>query len=133
MKPIEGQIQNLMRAWPISDRIERGDEIVGTTLDLLPDGSTHLPLLLAVNLIAGGLRARWRLRPPVWRWMYYRLGGKLPSRWHRWMMNDLYCPGWRRRMVVSRLVFGFIGCLAGVVAAQTPVPSAGRIKSYLCS
>jgi hypothetical protein len=62
---VERQIRILVRAWPLRDRSERGDEIVGTTLDLLPDGATRLPFLLALNLIVGGMHSRWRMRPPV--------------------------------------------------------------------
>ena len=66
MTRIERQVRFMIRAWPILDRIERGEEIVGTTLDLVPDGATRLPLPLAVNLLAGGMRARWRRRTPAW-------------------------------------------------------------------
>lgn len=60
----ERQIRTLLLAWPPSYRFERGDEIVGTTLELLPDGGSHLPFPLALNLVVGGMSARWRLRPP---------------------------------------------------------------------
>jgi hypothetical protein len=65
----ERQIRILLWAWPIQDRPERADEIVGTTLDLLPDGATRLPFLLALDLVIGGMRARWRMRPPVRIWV----------------------------------------------------------------
>ncbi len=65
----ERQIRILLRAWPLRDRSERGDEIVGTTLDLLPDGATRLPFLLALNLVVGGMQARWRVRLPVRIWV----------------------------------------------------------------
>lgn len=65
----ERQTHILLWAWPTQDRSERGDEIVGTTLDLLPDGATRLPFLLALNLVVGGMQARWRVRPPVQRWV----------------------------------------------------------------
>jgi hypothetical protein len=65
---VERQIRILLRAWPLRDRSERADEIVGTTLDLLPDGATRLPFLLTLNLIVGGMQARWRIRIPVWIW-----------------------------------------------------------------
>jgi len=118
MSPVEQRVSCLLRAWPIPDRAERGDEIVGTTLDLLPDEATRLPLAIALNLVIGGLRARWRMRPPVLRWFHYRMGGRLHSRWHRWMFNDLTSPGWRRRMVVSKLLMGLCGWLLGTLAAQ---------------
>jgi hypothetical protein len=104
MTPVERQVRILMRAWPIPDRIERGNEIVGTTLDLVPDGRSRLPLALAINLVVGGLRARWKMRPPLWRYLWYRNGGRLPTRWHRWMLNDLSRPGWLLRRVVFQMV-----------------------------
>jgi len=114
----ERRVRTLLRAWPRPDRAERGDEIVGTSLDLLPAGTSHLPVLLAVNLVIGGLQARWRMRPPVWRWVHYRMGGRLPARWHRWMLNDLTSPGWRRRMVASRVVAACVGVVVGVATVQ---------------
>lgn len=111
MTPVEHQVRGLMRAWPIPDRVERENEIVTTTLELIPEGGSRLPPSLAVDLVVGGLRARWRMRPPPWRWINYRMGmisisgGRLPTRWHRWMINDLTGPGWRRRMVMNELIY----------------------------
>jgi hypothetical protein len=105
---VERQVRTLVRAWPIPDRTERGDEIVGATLDLLPDGQSRLPVALALNLVVGGLRARWRMRPPLWRWFLYRMGGRLPIRWQRWMLNDLTGPGWRRRMIQGNFIVALI-------------------------
>jgi hypothetical protein len=115
---VERQVRILMRAWPLPDRTERGDEIVGTTLDLVPDGASRVPAGLALNLVVGGLLARWHLRPPLWRWTYYRLGGRLPSRWHRWVLNDLTSPGWRRRIVTSQLMIGLVAAMLGIVGVQ---------------
>jgi hypothetical protein len=103
MSSVEQEVRKLVRAWPIPDRVERGEEIVATTLDLVPDGKNHLTFAMALNLVVGGLGARWRMRPPPWRWFYYRMGGRLNQRWHRWLLNDLSRSGWRRRMVVFRL------------------------------
>jgi hypothetical protein len=128
----ERQIRTLMRAWPRPDRTERGEEIVGTTLDLLPDGATRLPMLLALNLVIGGLRARWRMRPPVWRWAFYRMGGRLPTRWNRWVLNDLTAPGWRRRVAMSRLILSWSCAVLGVIAAETATHHAlGSIWPYM--
>jgi len=99
----ERQIRVLLHAWPVSDRVERGDEVVGTSLDLVPEGRTWIPLSMAVNLLAGGLRARWRRRPPMWWWLYYRAGGRLPVKWRAWVFHDLTDPGWLRRIVAGRL------------------------------
>jgi hypothetical protein len=114
----ESQVRTLMRAWPVPDRTERGEEIVGTTLDLVPEGATRLPFRFAVNLIVGGLVVRWRMRPPVWRWAYYRMGGRLPARWHRWMLNDLTSLGWRRRMMTARIILSLMAATLGVAFAQ---------------
>jgi Family of unknown function (DUF5313) len=103
MSPAERQARMFLRAWPIPDRSERGEEIVGTTLDLLPNSEARLPIGLAVNLVIGGLNARWRMRPPLWRWLHYRQGGRLSPRWQRWMLNDLGTPGWRRRILTFQL------------------------------
>ena len=115
---VERQVRTLMRAWPLPDRTERGDEIVGTTLDLVPDGASRVPATLALSLVGGGLQARWHMRPPLWRWTYYRLGGRLPSRWHRWVLNDLTSPGWRRRIVTSQLMIGLVAAMLGIVSVQ---------------
>jgi len=103
MTRTERQIRVLLHAWPASDRLERGDEIVDTSLDLVPEGRTWIPLSMAVNLLAGGLRARWRRRPPMWWWLHYRAGGRLPAKWRMWVFHDLTDPGWRRRIVAGRL------------------------------
>jgi hypothetical protein len=115
MTSVERQVRTLMGAWPRPDRYQRGDEIVGTTLDLVPDGANRVPYRVAVNLAVGGLRARWRIRPPAWRWVYYRLGGRLPRRWHRWMLNDILSPGWRRRAVLNKVIIMDAVVLLGVV------------------
>lgn len=129
---VERQVRQLVRAWPYPDRRERGDEIVGTTLDLVPEGSKRLPFALAINLVFGGLQARWRARPPFWRWIYYVMGGRLPLMWHRWMLNDLLGPGWRLRWVRRRVFITItsIGlaqwatyAVFGPLEAQKGVPS----------
>jgi hypothetical protein len=122
MRSVEEQSRFLLRAWPIPDRAERGDEIVGTTLDLVPGSQKRLTIALAVNLVVGGLRARWRLRPPLWRWLYYRLGGRLATRWHRWMLNDLNGPGWRRRITVNKLVLNFVAIVTAAIVVHTQFP-----------
>jgi hypothetical protein len=126
MTPVERQVRTLLRAWPVPDRIERGDEIAGTTLDLVSDDAGRVPFALALNLVIGGLRARWRARPPLWRWLGYRMGGRLPTRWHRWMLNDLTSRGWRRRMLVSRLAFGLVALGLAFTVVQLQFSHTGR-------
>ena len=116
MTRTERQIRVLLHAWPASDRVERGDEVVGTSLDLVPEGRTWIPLSMAVNLLAGGLRARWRRRPPMWWWLYYRAGGRLPGKWRTWVFHDLTDRGWRRRIVAGQLA----ATLITTAIAMTP-------------
>jgi len=104
MTRAERQIRLLLHAWPVADRLERGDEIVGTSLDLVPEGHAWIPLSMAMNLLTGGLIARWRGRPPIWLVGFYRLGGRLPAKWRTWVFHDLTNPGWRRRIVVGNLM-----------------------------
>jgi hypothetical protein len=128
---VERQVRTLVRAWPIPDRTERGDEIVGTTLDLLPDAQSRLTMAMALNLVLGGLRARWRMRPPLWRWLFYRMGGRLPSWWHRWMLNDLTGPGWRRRMIQSQvnMTISFsLGLILANAMLSPPLPHPSSSK-----
>lgn len=115
---VERQVRWLVRAWPYPDRMERGDEIVGTTLDLMSEGRTTIPLAIVVSLLIGGLTARWRARPPIWRWFYYQMGGRLALRWHRWMINDLMAPGWRFRIVRVRTTMMLTAAWLGVLSAR---------------
>lgn len=126
MTPVERQVERLLRAWPRPDRVERGEEILATTLDLVAPGRRRLPLALAASLVVGGLAARWRTRPPIWHWFRYARDGELPPRWHRWMLSDLLSPGWCRRMVARTLTtmtaMTFIG-MTVVMTVLQPLPS----------
>ena len=119
MTRTERQIRLLLRAWPMLDRQERGDEIVGTSLDLIPEGRDWIPMSMALNLIVGGLRARRRGRPPILRWLWYAAGGRLPARWRTWVFHDLTDLGWRGRIVFQKLVTMTI--MGAVVAIANPL------------
>lgn len=118
MNRVEREIRWFVRAWPVPDRFDRGEEIVGTTLDLVPKECRWLPIGIALSLVTGGLKARWKTRPPLWRWALYRISGQLPLRWHRWMVNDLLGPGWRRRLVVARILLALAVAYLGTLAGQ---------------
>lgn len=98
MTRLERQVRFVLRAWPVPDRAERGDEIVGTTLDSIPPGRQRLPLALGADLVLAGLRARWRAHPPLSVWWRYAWSGDLPPRWHPWMLNDVFSRGWSGRL-----------------------------------
>jgi hypothetical protein len=103
MSALERRCRFLLRAWPWRDRQERGEEIVGTMLDLAGPGRSWPSLGMALNIVVGGWRARRRRRPPFTTRLLYRLGGPLDYRWHQWLLDDLLTPGWRRRHVARSL------------------------------
>ena len=104
MRSVEDQARWLLRAWPVVDRFERADEIVATTLDLVPTGRTRLPLALGANLILGGLRARNRIRPRVWQWFCYACFGVVPPHRGVWLEGDVLRPGFCRRFRTRRFI-----------------------------
>ncbi len=58
MSRLERRYRRLLFFYPLGYRRERADEIVGTLLDLAPEGRTRPTLREAVNLLRHGLRAR---------------------------------------------------------------------------
>jgi hypothetical protein len=72
---LERRYRRLLYAYPVAYRRRRGDEIVGTFLDLAAPGQTRPTLADAADLMTGGLRARiplpadllagWALAGPV--------------------------------------------------------------------
>lgn len=120
MMSLERQVRALLRAWPAPDRADRGEEILATTLALVPGTRGRLPARLVVSLLSGGLLARWRARPPIWRWWLYHTGFlRLPPRWHPWMLDTLIRRGWRRRIA-----------LGGFLAWNAPIQGGLFVLSY---
>jgi len=122
MTTVERQVRTLLRAWPIPDRIERGEEIVGTTLDLVPDGSSRVPFAQPHHGRPPGPDA---CQAPAMALVYYQLGGRLSARWHRWMVNDLNGPGWMRRLITFRLIFVSVA-IAGSMFLASQFSQPGR-------
>jgi hypothetical protein len=58
MSGLERRCRLLMRAYPAQYRRERGDEMLGTLLEAIPEGRSWPPLRDVRALLAGGLRAR---------------------------------------------------------------------------
>ena len=108
MRSVEDQARWLLRAWPVVDRFERADEIVATTLDLVPTGRSRLPLRLGANLILGGLRARNRVRPRLWQWFCYGCFGVVPAQRGTWLEGDVLRRGFGRRFLTRRLIGGSV-------------------------
>ena len=131
MTPVERRVRMLLRAWPRPDRAERDEEILGTTLDLVPPGRRGLPLGLAASVVFGGLTARWRARPPIRHWWPYAVhGAGLPPRWHRWMVDDLFSPGWSRRMYARLLAVGTAPYVLGIFIWGSLASLVGRPLSW---
>jgi hypothetical protein len=86
---VERQLRVALHAFPTRWRIERGDELVATARDMLPPEAERVPLAVLVDIVRAGWGERRRRHPPLWRWLHYCLGGKLPARWHTWVSDDL--------------------------------------------
>jgi hypothetical protein len=43
-------------------------------------------------------------RPDPVRWLWYAVGGRLPSRYRTWVLHDLTCRSWAVRHIVRALV-----------------------------
>lgn len=83
-----------LRAFPKRYRAVHTEEILGTLADVEPPGVTRPGAATAVDLVRAGWAERLRSRPPLWRWCWYRLGGKLPPQYRAWLLDDL--QGWYR-------------------------------------
>ncbi|GIH75121.1 hypothetical protein Plo01_15500 [Planobispora longispora] len=90
MDVYERRCRRLMRAYPPRFREHRGEELLGTLLDIAVPGQLRPSLRDSLDIVRGGLRARLRGRPPVVQWLLYRLFGRLVSdRYRMWVRDDL--------------------------------------------
>ena len=100
------------RAYPRRWREVHGDELLAVQQDvaLAVAEATGAPVpdRLGVDEIRGLLRAgwglRWRERPPLWRWVLYRFGLRLPARYWWWVADDIRGAFYSVRDAVSPLV-----------------------------
>ena len=98
-------------AFPLRWRREHGDELFELSAELRADGARHR-LAEAADLVRGGWAVRLHGRPPVRRWLSYRMMERpLPPRWHGWMRDDL-----EGRLLGFRIL-GFPGVARGAVLA----------------
>lgn len=80
-----------MHAFPRRFRAQRSTEIAATfdEADSAGDRDAYGPAAL-IDVVLAGWRERARTRPPLGRFLKYRLlGGRLEQRWHSWMFDDL--------------------------------------------
>jgi hypothetical protein len=99
--PLERRCRFLLRAWPWRDRWERGEELVGTMLDVSDENRTWPSPTMAADMVVAGIRARRRRRPPWTVRVQLTTRARIDHRWHEWMLDRLLAPGWRRRMAMA--------------------------------
>ncbi|GAT68231.1 hypothetical protein PS9374_03892 [Planomonospora sphaerica] len=87
----EHRCRLLMRvAYPSRFREFRGDEVLGTLLDLAEPGQRSPALRDCLDVLRGGLVLRLREHPPLWPWLLSRLGDfRLPWRYRWWARDDI--------------------------------------------
>jgi hypothetical protein len=99
--PLERRCRCLLRAWPWRDRAERGEELLGTMLDVTDDDRSWPSPVMAADMVVAGIRARRRRRPPWTVRVQLSTRARLDHRWHEWMLDRLLAPGWRRRIATA--------------------------------
>ncbi len=86
----ERSVHRWLRAYPRRWRTERADEVTALLADLAPPGATRLDARSAANLVREGWATRLRTRPPLHRWVAYRLfDRRLPARYRGWVRDDI--------------------------------------------
>jgi hypothetical protein len=89
----EDEARRYLRLFPLWMRADRGEEVLGLTLDQLPPATTHLPLRARVDLVRAGLHARRRGTPPlrVWNRIVFvpawRSDPVVPVEWRAWLAS----------------------------------------------
>ncbi|GAT70047.1 hypothetical protein PS9374_05727 [Planomonospora sphaerica] len=79
----------LRTAYPPRFMHARGEEVLGTLLDLAEPDRTRPDLRTVLDVLRAGAAWRLRERPPLWRWLCYRLFGlRLPLRYRWWVRDD---------------------------------------------
>ncbi|MFJ2033658.1 hypothetical protein [Streptosporangium sp. NPDC087985] len=90
MDAYERRCRLLMRTYPPRFREHRGQELLGTLLDLATPGRTRPSPRDSFDIVRGGLLTRLRDHPPAGQWILYRLFGRLVSDQYRmWVRDDL--------------------------------------------
>lgn len=114
-----------MHAFPRRFRAQRSAEIAETFHEADCAGDPHVygPAAL-IDVVSAGWRERARTRPPLGRFLKYRLlGGRLDQRWHSWMFDDL--DGWfpvRRAAWASIPFFVVFGTLWRISDGGMAIP-----------
>jgi hypothetical protein len=131
MDTYERHCRRLLRAYPIRWRERRGDELIGTLLDLAEPGQRYPSPRGSFDVVRAGLLTRWREHPPLGHWLLYRLAGKrLPSKWRMWTRDDIL--GWGL-LVYQAVLFLLSGALGGLGVALFAEPGYNEPRLALLS
>jgi hypothetical protein len=89
-----------LRAYPSRWRRRHEIELIDLLRDSVAPQRNWLGWRGFANLVVGGWRIRWRMRPPFWRWAGYRfLDVRLPKPWREWARADIDGAWWPVRNV----------------------------------
>lgn len=79
-----------LRAYPRRWRAARGAEVLGVLADLAGPGARRLGARAAADVVRAGWAARLRGRPPLGRYLLYRLADvRLPAEHRPWVADDV--------------------------------------------
>lgn len=102
----ERSVRRWLRAYPPRWRAARGDEVLGTLVELAAPGATRLDRRAALGLLVGGLRTRVRTGPPLHQRIGYMVGLRTSPRHLEWMADDLTAPFSTASLLLHVALFG---------------------------
>ncbi|WP_264029566.1 hypothetical protein [Cellulosimicrobium sp. SH8] len=129
-----------LRAYPPRWRRLHGDEALAVLLDLapsstVPDGahrSRGIGAREAWDLVRAGCGLRWRERPPLGRWLLYRVfDARLPAPYWWWVADDIHGALYHcRRGVAAALLVTGIQMIVPTVMALLGLVSTGPENAW---
>jgi heme exporter protein D len=89
-----------LRAYPHRWRRAHEIELIDVLRDSVPPQRNWPGWRALADLVVGGWRIRWRMRPPLRRWVGYRFFDvRLPQPWREWARADIDGAWWPVRSV----------------------------------
>ncbi|GAB2684415.1 hypothetical protein [Thalassiella azotivora] len=85
----ERRCRRLLRAYPRRWRARYGDELLGLLLDTAPPGVTRPGARTTWDVVRSGWSWRLRHRPPLWRWVLWRMYDVVPRGHRSWARDDV--------------------------------------------
>lgn len=112
-----------LRAYPRRFRAAKTAEVVGAAAEAAAAGDAEFISGRAlIGLVLAGWMVRWREHPPLGVWLRYVFGsGRIDTRWHAWMLDDL--DGWSVERSWGSVMWLLLGCSAALgFALHQPPP-----------